>query len=170
MHLGRLPGSTLMSFRCSCFLSRLRFSCSGSGHLSVTSPSRQLPSQWSQPGMAVFCRARIQITTPPAIAPVAHFDVRQHRTPHNKHHTMKKQIVGILTAAVLVFGASGCATHSRCATSEYKVVRDFAYQRLEAQLNDLSKQGWTVVSITASRESTDSTVPEVIALLKRPRQ
>jgi hypothetical protein len=83
---------------------------------------------------------------------------------------MKKQIVGILAAAILVFGASGCATHSRCTASEYKVVRDFAYARLEKQLNDLSQQGWTVVSITASRESTDTSVPEVIALLKRQKQ
>jgi Domain of unknown function (DUF4177) len=84
---------------------------------------------------------------------------------------MKKQIVGILAAAVLVFGASGCATHGRCTASEYKVVRDFTYPRFEKQLSDLSQQGWTVVSITASRQSNDEgQVPEVIALLKRPKQ
>ena len=83
---------------------------------------------------------------------------------------MKKQIVGILTAAVLVFGASGCATHSRCTASEYKVVQTFDY-RLEKQLNELSQQGWTVVSITTSQTAAgEGGASKVVVLLKRPKQ
>ena len=83
---------------------------------------------------------------------------------------MKKKIVGIVVAAVLVCGAAGCATHGRDTAFEYKVLQVDANHSLEKQLNDLSQQGWLVVSITTSRLDTDNRFPEVIALLKRPKQ
>ena len=83
---------------------------------------------------------------------------------------MRKQITAVSLAILLAFALSGCATCREHHAVEYKVVRAFAYPSLEKQLNDLSQQGWSVISISTSQQSVGKDgVPEVIVLLKRAK-
>jgi outer membrane lipoprotein SlyB len=69
---------------------------------------------------------------------------------------MKKQIHGLLLAVALAFAFTGCATGDHSAAWEYKAVNAQTNLEggIEKQINDLTKQGWHLVSVSAGGDNT----------------
>jgi Domain of unknown function (DUF4177) len=80
---------------------------------------------------------------------------------------MKKRVLGLFLASTLALTFTGCATCSHSAAWEYKVVTPYADAvTVEKQINDLTQQGWHLVSVSAG--GGDAThVPETIIVFKR---
>jgi Domain of unknown function (DUF4177) len=80
---------------------------------------------------------------------------------------MKKQIRCFLLASVLALAFTGCATSSHSSAWEYKVVTEYAdATKLEAQINDITQQGWRLVSVAAGGGGP-TTVPTTILVFKK---
>lgn len=80
---------------------------------------------------------------------------------------MKKHIHGLLLASTLALVFTGCATSSNTAAWEYKVVTPYAdAATVEKQINDLTQQGWHLVSIAAGGGDVTHT-PQAVIVFKR---
>ena len=78
---------------------------------------------------------------------------------------MKKEIVGLLLAATLMLGLTGCATCKDSGAWEYKAVPCYS-QDVGKTINDMSQQGWHFVSLSAG--AGDATHwPSALLLFKK---
>jgi hypothetical protein len=84
---------------------------------------------------------------------------------------MKQRIRQFCLAAVAATIVTGCCTtRSDPATWEYNVVSSNVYEgEITKQINELAKQGWTVVSVSTSYQG-ENTVPRAVIVLKRHKK
>ena len=84
---------------------------------------------------------------------------------------MKRIIRLLLLATCVVCGGAGCRTPGEeVGAWEYKVLDAQTYgDELERQLNELARQGWSVVSVSTSFQGVGE-LPFAVAVLQRPRR
>jgi hypothetical protein len=78
-----------------------------------------------------------------------------------------KTSIALLLAVTGLFLA-GCSTTHQSTIWDYKVVTEYVPSALEQSLKQLGKEGWVVVSSTASPNPPNPA--QLIVILKRPKQ
>jgi hypothetical protein len=62
---------------------------------------------------------------------------------------MKKRILGLLLTSTLMLGFTGCATDHDSSAWEYIMVTTNVGSEAETKINQLTEQGWHLVSMSA---------------------